>query len=283
MPKLSPTLTNGISVSTRAKSNITTLDCDLINDTTVDEANRRDIDKEIQSPLFRNILKWAAPLLAFFFTLANGWYRPPQEPDIFWPVTNLVAAAAILPFHDQSFSDILGNVVKSVAVAANVLHYRATVGNTSRPVIGLVITIVVFFLLYSRRSNLIGDGPEDKGLRVVAPWICAPIAIVTVSELFKLLQWRIVICSAMVRSIYNAMAASSLIHLPVVKPISTETCIVLTLNTSKTSDLSIYLKSVVSLTFEVPQSPPELRSILRLADYTLKSIDNTLRFPKLRD
>jgi hypothetical protein len=208
-PMPSPTFAEGTSSPTDKESNTTTLmniDVHLINDSDVDTTGKV-FDEMIRPSLFQETLKWTVPLLAFFFALAIGWYARPEEPTTFWTIANLVTAAAVLPFHEQTISDILGNVVKGAAVSFNILHYRATVGSGPRPVIGLVITIVVYFLLYSQRSNVIGDGPEDQGLRVVAPWICAPIAIVTVSELFTLLQWLLAICLAIVGSICGAISA----------------------------------------------------------------------------
>jgi len=208
-PMPSPTFAKGPSSSTDKESNTTTLmniDVHLINDSDVDTTGKV-FDEKIPSSLFRETLKWSVPLLAFFSALAIGWYARPAEPTTFWTIANLVTAAAVLPFHDQTISDILGNVVKGVAVSCNILHYRATVGSGPRPVIGLVISIAVYFLLYSQRSNIIGDGPEDQGLRVVAPWICAPIAIVIVSELFTLLQRLLAICLAIVGSTCRAIFA----------------------------------------------------------------------------
>lgn len=206
---LSPTLAPVTPTHTEAKSatsRLSNIDVPFVNDSNIYKDKGKDIDENIRSPLLPEGLKWIPSLIGFSCTLTMGWYRPSQEPASFWTIANLVAAAAILPFHNPSTADILGNAVKGFAVASNVLHFQTTVGVNSRPVIGLVITIVVFFLLYSQRRNLIGDGPEDRGLRVVAPWICAPIAIVTVSELFKLLQWLKSIGSAMMRSICDTIA-----------------------------------------------------------------------------
>jgi len=188
-----------------ATGRLTTVDVLSIHGSSMDKDRGKDIDEEIQSPILLEVLGWLIPLIGGSFTLTVGWYRPLQKPATFWTVGNFLAAAAILPFHNPSTLTIPGNAVKGFAVAANVHHFQATVGVSSRPVIGLVITIVGFFLIYSQRRNLIGDGPEDKALRAVAPWICAPLAIVTVSELFKLLQWLKAICSAIIRSIWDAI------------------------------------------------------------------------------
>lgn len=209
MPTLSSTIAEGISIPTRAEPNHTPLahiDVPFINNSNLDNPNGKALDEEIGSPLFRKVLELAAPLLALSATLVTGWNRPPQEPEGFWTITNLVVAAALLPFHDQSVSVILGNVVKGVAVASNVLHYRVMLGKISRPAMVLVVTIVVYFLLYSQRTNVIPEGPEDLCLRAVTPWICAPIAIVAVAELFKLLQWLVANCSAMLGSIFDTTA-----------------------------------------------------------------------------
>jgi hypothetical protein len=212
IPILSQTTAEAIAVPTRAEPNhapLANIDVPFNSDhSNLDNGSGKatSIDEEIGSLLFRKGLELAAPLVAFFFTLAIRLYRPPQEPDSFWTITNLIASVAMLPFHDPSFSDILGDVVRSVAVASNVLHYQATLGKKFRSAIVLVITIVVYFLLYSQRSNIIPEGPEDKGLRAVAPWICAPLAIVIVSELLKFLQWLKLNCLAILERIRHVIA-----------------------------------------------------------------------------
>jgi len=183
------------------------------------------LDELISSPLLLESVVWLSPSLIGILVLSIPRLVKIEDSVSFWTIASFTCAGLVLPFHSQELSEVIGNGVKGAAVASNIHYYRAvtkgdllqarsrqdealperfleegafgletTTTETAmmvnlklghKHIVLIPATVTLFFVLNMALSSMVGDGDNDKGLRIMVPWICVPLAIAIVSLLAR--------------------------------------------------------------------------------------------------